>query len=79
MCARSTMDKDSDNWFSTFEQGDALLNGGMYREAISKFKTALTAQQKVAKDEKNIVVIRQCIIRCHGRLEEVSGPGVEDG
>ena len=62
-----------------YDEGLALLDSGKFCDALRKFKTALTAQQKVAKDEKNIVVIRQCIIRCHGRLEEVSGPGVEDG
>ena len=66
------MDKDSDHWISTSKQGDALLNGGMYRKAISKFKSALTALQKIGHDEKNVFAIQQRIISCHEGLEEVS-------
>ena len=68
------MDQGSDNWFSTFEQGDALLDGGMYRKAISKFEAALTARQKIGDDKESVVAIHRRIIACHGRLEEVSGP-----
>ena len=66
------MDKASDNWISTFKQGDALLNGGMYRKALSKFETALTALQKIGNAEKNVFAIQQRIIACHEGLEEVS-------
>ena len=66
------MDKDSDNWISTFEQGDASFDGGMYRDALPKFKTALTALQKIGHDEKNVFAIQQRIISCHEGLEEVS-------
>ena len=62
-----------------FNEGLALLNSGKFYDALRKFETALTAEQKIGKDEENIVVIRRCIIDCHEGLEEVSGPGVEDG
>ena len=55
------------------EEGLALLDSGKFCDALRKFKTALTAEKKIGKDEKNIVVIRQCIIDCHAGLEEVSG------
>ena len=75
MCARSTMDKDSDNWFSTFEQGDASFKGGMYRDALPKFETALTALaalQKIGNAKENVVTIHRRIIACHEGLREVS-------
>ena len=70
------MDKGPDQWISTFKQADALLNGGMYRKAISKFKSALTALQKIEKlgnAKENVVAIHRRIIVCHELLEEVSG------
>ena len=70
------MEKSLDDFL---KEGLTLFKSGKFRDALRKFKTALTVQKKIGKDEKNMVVIRQCIIRCHGRLEEVSGPGVEDG
>ena len=47
---------------------------GMFRDALPKFKSALTAEQKIGKDVENILVIRRYIVDCHARLLEVSGP-----
>ena len=56
--------------FDLSNEGFALLNSGKFRDAL--LKTALTAEQKIGKDEKSIVAIRLCIIACHHGLEEVS-------
>ena len=61
------MDKSA-TFLKAFKEADNLFDVGVYRKAISKFKTALTA----AQDEEIIIGVRFCIINCHERLEEVS-------
>ena len=62
------MDKGSDNWVAIFKEGEALFNRGMFRDALSKFKRALTYPQ----NPENAVNLRIWIIDCHDRLQEVS-------
>ena len=50
------------------KRATVLFDGGMYRKAISKYETALTA----AQDEDSIIDVRLWIINCYERLEEVS-------
>ena len=54
------------------EEGFTLLGSRKFREALGKYKSALTAEQKIGKDEKSIVDIQLCILTCHEGLEEVS-------
>ena len=44
---------------------------GMYRDALPKYKTALTGLQKIGMDKKDIIVIHRRILACHEGLEEV--------
>ena len=62
-----TMDKSA-NFSKAYKEARGFFDEGMYRKALSKFETALTA----APDEKNIIAVRSWIINCHGRLEQVS-------
>ena len=61
-----TMEKSAP--FSEAFKGADLYKEGMYRKALSKFETALTA----APDEESIIGVRLWIISCHERLEQVS-------
>ena len=61
------MDK-SVTFSETFKGARDLFEEGMYRKALSKFETALTA----APDEESIIRVRFCIIVCHARLQQVS-------
>jgi hypothetical protein len=72
VCPRSPMDKDSNNFDTILKLGDASFDAGMYRDALPKFETALTALQKLGHDEKKTFAIHRRIIACHERLLEVS-------
>ena len=61
------MDKSATFSEALKEARDLFLEG-MYRKALSKFETALTA----AQDEQSIIAARTLIILCHTYLEEVS-------
>ena len=61
------MDKSA-TFLKAFKEASDFFDAGLYRKAISKFKTALTA----AQDEESIIGVRFCIINCHERLEQVS-------
>ena len=67
-----SMDKGSNNFDAILKQGDASFVAGLYRDAISEFETALTAQQQLGIDEKDTFAFHRRIIACHGRLGEVS-------
>ena len=61
------MDKNA-TFLEAFKEADDLFDAGMYRKAISKFETALTA----APDEESMIDARFLIIDCYERLEQVS-------
>ena len=61
------MEKSASFW-EAYEEAKVWLKEGLYRKALSKFETALTA----AQDEESIVVVRYWITNCYQRLEEVS-------
>ena len=61
------MDKSATFSEASKEASD-LFQKGLYRKALSKFETALTA----AQDEESIFAVRSWIINCYARLEEVS-------
>ena len=67
MCVWSTMDKSA-TFSEAFKGARDLYKKSLYRKAISKFETAITA----AQDEKSIIVARFRITDCYMQLNEVS-------
>jgi hypothetical protein len=61
------MDKSAP-FLKAFEEASDLFDAGMYRKALSRLETALTA----APDDKSIIDVRFWIVNCHERLREVS-------
>ena len=61
------MDKSA-TFSEALKEAMDLFDVGVYREALSKFETALTA----APDERSIIAARSWIIICYERLKEVS-------
>ena len=61
------MDKSA-TFSEACKDGRDLFDAGMYRKALSKFETALTA----AQDDESIIRVRLWIINCYERLKEVS-------
>ena len=61
------MDKSA-SFSKAIKEADDLFEKGLYRKALSKFETALTA----APDEESIIGVRSRIINCYARLQEVS-------
>jgi Tfp pilus assembly protein PilF len=61
------MDKSAP-FLKAFKEAMGFFDEGVYRKALSKFETALTA----APDEKSAIAARSWVIACHGRLEQVS-------
>ena len=51
-----------------YKKATDLFDAGMYRKALSKFETALTA----AQDDDSIIDARLCVIDCYQRVEGVS-------
>ena len=62
------MDKSA-TFSEVCKKASDLFGAGMYRKALSKFETALTA----AQGEEVIVDVHFWIIQCRAYLKEVSG------